>query len=418
MANTLLTPSIITKEALVILENNLVAAKKVRRDFDKYFGKSLPTAGKIGDTLTIRKPNRFTVRTANMTLSAQGITEPSTSIVVNKIAGVDFTFSTTELTLTIDEFSDRYLKPAMATIANQIDFSVMQLYREVWNQVGTPRVTPASFSTLASCTRRLNDEAAPMDKERSGIVDPAAEVALADAFKAFFNPASAISSQYEDAVIGRVAGIEWSMDQNVNKHTTGSVSNTTPLANLASSTGFRAFVEGDTLISVDGLNGATVTAKKGDTFTIAGVNAVNPQSRQSTGVLKQFVVTSDTTAASSRFDSGSTPAYLNFQPAIYSSGPFQNVDAPPADNAAITFFDPSSATSTQNLAFHKDAFALVTVPLELPEGVHFAARESYKGVNMRIVRQYTISDDQIPTRIDVIYGVKAIYPELAVRLAG
>lgn len=418
MTNTLLTPSLITKEALVILENNLVMAKKVRRDFDKYFGKSLPTVGKIGDTLTIRKPNRFTVRTANMTLSTQGITEPSTSIVVDKIAGVDFTFSSKELTLNIEEFSDRYLKTAMAAIANQVDFSLLGLYKQVYNQVGTPRTAPATFAALAACKRRLDDEAAPLDGDRTGIIDPAAEVALADAFKLFYNPQGAVSRQYEDAEIGRVGGISWNMDQNVNHHTTGSVSNTTPLANLASSTGFRAFVEGDTIISVDGLNGATVTAKIGDTFTIAAVNAVNPQSRQSTGVLKQFVVTADTTAASSRFDVSSTPAYLAFSPAIYSSGAFQNVDAAPADNAAITFFDPSSAVSTQNLAFHKDAFALVTVPLELPEGVHFAAREAYKGFNMRIVRQYTISDDNIPTRIDVVYGVKCIYPELAVRLAG
>lgn len=416
--NTLLTPSLITKEALVILENNLVVAKKVRRDFDKYFGKSLPTVGKIGDTLTIRKPNRFTVRTASMDLDAQNIVEKSTSIVVDQIAGVDFSFTTKELTLNIEEFSDRYLKPAMATIANQIDYTLLGLYKDVYNQVGTPRTTPATFAALAGCTRRLNEEAAPLDSDRTGIVDPAAEVALADAFKLFYHPNSAIGKQYEDAEIGRVAGISWNMDQNIRLHTSGSVSNTTPLANLASSTGFRAFVEGDALISIDGLNGATVTAKKGDTFTIAAVNAVNPQNRQSTGVLKQFVVLADTTAASSRFDTGSTPSYLTFAPAIYTTGALQNVDAAPADNAAIVFFDPSTAISTQNLAFHKDAFALVTVPLELPEGVHFAARESHKGINMRIVRQYTIADDSIPTRIDVIYGVKTVYPELAVRLAG
>lgn len=402
--NTLLTPSLITKEALTILENNLVMAKKVRRDYDKYFGKSLPTVGKIGDTLTIRKPNRFTVRT-NSTLSAQNIVEPSTSIVIDKVAGVDFSFTSRELTLNIEEFSERYLKPAMATIANKIDFDLLALYKNVYNQVGTPRVTPATFAALAATTRRLNEEAAPKDKDRHGIIDPAAEVTLADAFKAFFNPNRAISDQYEDAEIGRVGGIGWNMDQNVNLHTTGSVSNTTP----AIDTNVTA---GDTTFHLDGLNGATVTANEGDTFTVAGIYAVNPQSRQSTGVLRQFVVTATTTAVGSEF------AALPISPAPYASGAFQNVTALPVDGDLVTFFDPASATSTQNLAFHKDAFALVTVPLELPEGVHFAARDSYKGINMRIVRQYTISDDAIPTRIDVIYGVKTLYQELAVRLAG
>jgi len=402
--NTLLTPSLITKEALTILENNLVMAKKVRRDYDKYFGKSLPTVGKIGDTLTIRKPNRFTVRT-NSTLSAQNIVEPSTSIVIDKVAGVDFSFTSRELTLNIEEFSERYLKPAMATIANKIDFDLLSLYKDVYNQVGTPRTTPATFAALAATTRRLNEEAAPKDRERHGIIDPAAEVTLADAFKAFFNPARAVSDQYEDAEIGRVGGIGWNMDQNVNLHTTGTVSNTTP----AIDTNVTA---GDTTFHMDGLNGATVTAVKGDTFTIAGIYAVNPQSRQSTGVLRQFVVTANTTAVGSEF------AALPISPAPYASGAFQNVTALPVDGDLVTFFDPSAATSTQNLAFHKDAFALVTVPLELPEGVHFAARDSYKGINMRIVRQYTISDDAIPTRIDVIYGVKTLYQELAVRLAG
>jgi len=401
--NTLLTPSLITKEALVILENNLVMAKKVRRDYDKYFGKSLPTVGKIGDTLTIRKPNRFTVRT-NSTLSPQNIVEPSTSIVIDKVAGVDFSFTSRELTLNIEEFSERYLKPAMATIANKIDFDLLSLYKDIYNQVGVPRTTPATFAALAATTRRLNEEAAPKDRDRHGIIDPAAEVTLADAFKAFFNPNRAISDQYEDAEIGRVGGIGWSMDQNVNLHTTGTSDNSTPAV--------LAYVANASTISIDGLD-ASVTLKKGDTFTIAGVFAVNPQSRQSTGVLRQIVVTADTTATG-----GGAMATLPISPALNATGAFQNVTVLPVDNDLITLFDPSAATSTQNLAFHKDAFALVTVPLELPEGVHFAARDSYKGVNMRIVRQYTITDDAIPTRIDVIYGVKTLYPELAVRLAG
>lgn len=420
VTNTLLNASVITKEALIILENDLVAAKKVRRDFEDRFGSKGAAAnigGKLGDTLNIRLPNKFRVRTT-IALQNDNLVERSVALVVDKIAGADFTFSTKELTLNIDDFSERYIKPAVAAIANKIDFDVLGLYKGVYNQVGTPRTTPATFLALGAVAKRFNESAVPRDGQRYLCYDPAAELALSDAFKGFFHPGPQVTMGIEDLELRQIAGLKLDMDQNIAQHTTGSVTNSTPLANLASSTGFRAFVEGDTLISIDGLNGATVTAKQGDTFTIANVYAVNPQSRQSTGVLQQFVVTADTTAASSRFDVSSTPAYLNFLPAIYSTGPLQNVNSAPADNAAIVFFDPNSATSTQNLGFHKDAFALASVPLELPAGVHFAARESYKGISMRIVRQYDINSDIIPCRIDVLYGVKVIYPELAVRLAG
>jgi len=403
---TLLTPSIITKESLVILDNQLVAAKKVRRDFDdKFAGKGSLTSFKIGDTLNVRKPNRFKVRT-NSTLSAQDVVEESVAVKVDKIAGVDFTFSMKDLTLTIEQFSERYLQPAMATIANKIDFDVLTLYQDVYNMVGAARTTPATFLALGGVGRRLNEEAAPKDSNRTLIVDPAAELVLSDAFKLFFNPTGAIGKQYEEAMLGRVAGLNVHMDQNVNLHTTGTVSNTTPAVDTN-------VTDGDATLHLDGLNGATVTANKGDVFSIAGVYAVNPQSRQSTGVLKQFVVTTTTTASGSEF------ATLPISPAIYGPGHVkQNVSVLPVDGDLVTFFDPSAATSTINLGFHKDAFALVTVPLEMPQGVHFAARESYEGISMRIVRAYSISDDTMPCRIDVLYGTKTIYPELACRLAG
>jgi len=408
MTQTLLSPNIITKESLVILENTLVAAKKVNRAYENQNKPN--TTFKRGDTINVRKPNRFTVTTASAALAVQDIAETSVAVVVDHQSHVDFTFPTKDLTLVIEEFSDRYLKPAMAALANSIDYGVLQLYKDVHNQVGAARTTPASFAALAAATRRLNEEAAPVDKLRTGIIDPAAEVTLADAFKLFYNPQSAIGDQYEEAMIGRVAGADWFMDQNVALHTTGSVTNTTPAIDTN-------VVAGNTYLHMDGLNGATVTALKGDTFTIAGIYAVNPQNRQSTGVLKQFVVTANTTASGSEFGTIVNTG-LPYSPAMYDSGALQNVTALPVDGDLVTFFDPGSAVSTQNLVFHRDAFTLVTVPLEMPNGVHFAARESYKGINMRIIRQYLISDDTIPCRIDILWGAKTIYPELACRLAG
>jgi len=402
MSNVLLTPNIIMKESLVILENMLVAARKVNRAYEN---QNKPNATfKRGDTVNVRRPNRFTV-SSGAALAVQDITEVSVPVVVNKQRHVDFTFPTKDLTLIIEEFSDRYLKPAMAALANQIDFDVLAEANNIYNIVGTAGVTPANFAALASVTRRLNEEAAPVDETRTLIIDPAAEVTLADALKANFNPTGNISGIFEDAQIAKVAGLSVFMDQNVNLHTNGQRGGV-PLVNGAPA-------NGSTSLVTDAWTAAAANRlKTGDVFTIANVFAVNPQSRQTTGVLRQFVATAD--AASD----GAGNVTISVSPAMFFSGALQNIDSQPADNAPLTFFGTASQVYTNNLGFHKDAITLVTVPLEMPAGVHFAARETYKGINLRIVRQYTIADDQIPTRIDVLYGTKTIYPELACRLAG
>jgi hypothetical protein len=406
MPNTLLTPNIITKESLMILENQLVMAKKVNRAYENQ--KNPNTTFKRGDTINVRKPNRFTVSTG-AALDIQDVTETSVAVVVNVQDHVDFNFTTKDLTLTIEEFSERYIHPAMAALANKIDLTTWQLYKDIYNQVGTPGTTPNSFLSVANVNRRLNEEACPKDANRTLVIDPGAEVSLTDAFKALFNPNRAIGDQYEEAKLGRVAGLDIFMDQNVGLHTSGTQDNTTPLVN-------DTYAAGETTISIDG-GDANATLKKGDTFTIASVFAVNPQSRQSTGVLRQIVVTADNTASA-----GGAFTDVAISPAMFASGALQNVTALPADNAVVTLFNPAvggvGQTAVQNLGFHRDAFTLVTVPLELPQGVHFAARESYKGINLRLVRQYRIATDDIPTRIDILYGVKTIYPELACRLAG
>lgn len=396
MANTLLTPTVIAKEALMMLQNNLVMGSRVYRAYKSEFVK-------IGSSVTIRKPNRFTV-TSGAGLSVQDMAEPSTSITINNQKHVDFTFSTAELTLTVEDFSERYIAPAMEQLANQVDQDLCALSDDVANSVGTPGVTPNTFAAIGSAAQKL-DEMAAQQSNRSCVLNPAANWSMADALKGFFNPQGQVSTIVQRGKLGDIANLSFYMDQNINRHTNGARGGT-PLMNGATLSGATSFVTNGWTSSVAN------RVKKGDVFTVGTVNAVNPLSRQDTGSLQQFVVTTDTNS------DVSGNATLPISPAPVSSGAYQNVTALPQTSDALTFVGSASAAYPVNLAFAPSAFALATVPLEMPEGVHFAAREEYEGISLRIVRAYDINNDMIPCRIDVLYGVKTLYPEQACRICG
>jgi hypothetical protein len=395
VANTLLTPTTIARRGLAILRNNLGMASRVYREYVNEFQK-------IGGTVTIRKPNRFTV-SSGPALSVQNVVEPSTTLTVDQQKHVDFSFTSVELTLTIDEFARRYLEPAMATLANYVDYTLLGLYNTVGNSVGTPGTTPATYAVLGSAMQKLDENSARMD-QRTTVLNPAAHWAMADALKGLFNPNAQIGRIVQRGELGEIASGMIFSDQNVNRHTTGTRGGT-PLVNGASQSGSTLITDGWTAAAAN-------RVKKGDVFTIAGVNAVNPQNRVSTGSLQQFVVTADTSS------DGSGNATIPIFPAITASGAYQTVDAAPADNAAMTFMGTASTSYAQNLVFTPDAFALATVPLELPRGVDFAAREEDGGISMRIVRQYDINNDVIPCRIDILYGMGTLYGEQAARIWG
>lgn len=396
-SEVLLTPQIITKESLMVLENNLVAANRVNRKFENQFVK-------IGSTLTIRKPNRFTVR-AGAALAVQDIAEPSVTITVDKQRGVDFQFSSTDLTLTVEEFSERYLKPAMATLANRVDFDVLENSFQISNYVGTPGVTPATFSSSVQLTgRRMDDNAAPQDN-RAMILNPAAYWAIANGLA----PSFVMPTAKEALVKGYLATIgnyEMYMDQNI--QTQLSAAHNTSLGMVITSATF-------TGTSTQMFGGtATETIQAGEVFTVAGVFNINPQSRQSTGVLKNFTVTASTTPTSSTWT-------VNFTPGLTTSGPYQNVNIAFGVASTVTWLTGTTAAqiaTPHNIAFTRDAFGLVMVPLEIPQGVDFAARETWRNISMRTIRAYDINNDVFPTRIDILYGDTVYYDELAVRLGG
>lgn len=401
MANTLLTISTITREALRVLENNLTFAKGCNRDYETKFGVD---GAKVGDTVNVRKPPRYVGRTgANMVI--EDATETSVPVQLNKQFGVDISFSSTDLALSIDDFSKRFLSPAVSRIANEIDYDGLSLYKDVANSVGTPGTIPNAFLTYLQASQKLDEESTPMDDERSVVVNPAMQVTIVDALKALFNDSSELKKQYRRGRMGTAAGLDWAMDQNVNTHTVGALGGS-PLVNGASQTGAS--------LITDGWTGAVATRlKRGDVFTIANVLAVNPVSGQSTGSLRQFVVTSD--AASD----GSGNMTISISPSIIATGAFKTVNALPADNAALTVVGAANTATPQGLCYHRDAFTLACADLPLPNGTDMASRVSDKqlGISIRLIRQYSIATDQFPCRMDVLYGWKTVRPERACRIA-
>jgi len=389
--NSLLTPSIITKETLVILENNLVAAGKVNRQFENQFVK-------IGSTLTVRKPNRFKV-TSGPGLSIQDVTEPSTSITISNQKHVDFQFTSQDLTLTVEEFSERYLKPAAVELANQLDFDVLTNFNAIWNEVGTPGTVPASFQALANVGQRMDEGAVPQEG-RVLILNPAAYWSMANALITLY--VRSVSEPALKGFLANIANFEIYEDQNIQSQTVGAYAGSGQV-NGASQTG-------SSIITNNWSSNITALLTVGDVITFAGVNAVNPKNRQSTGSLQNFVIT----AAANTDGSGNST--IQISPGITVTGAYQNVTASPANGASITVKGTASTVYAQNLGFVRDAFGLVTVPLELPQGVDFAAREMYKNISMRIIRAYDVTNDVFPCRTDILYGTATYYGELACRL--
>lgn len=401
MGNSLLTISMITKESLRILKNELGFSKGVNRQYDKQFAE---TGAKIGSVLNIRKPVRWNVSNGPA-LVIQDVTDQSVALTLSSQKHVGFQFSSKDLTLSVDEFSDRYLKTAINALANQIDQDGLALASNVWNAVGTPGTTPASFAVMAAANQKLSENAAPTS-DRSGVLNPAGESGLTTALTGLFQSATQISEQYEKGVMGISAGIKWKMDQNVQVHTVGSLGGT-PVVDGANQTGSSLITSGWSDSITDCLNA-------GDVFTIAGVYAVNPVSFQSTGSLKQFVVTS---AMSTSVSGVGT---ISISPSIVTSGPYQTVTAVPANNASITVLGAANTSTAMNIAYHRDAFVLGMADLELPGGVEMAdrSRDPDAGLAIRVVRNYDIVNDQHPCRLDVLYGWEAVYPELACRIQG
>jgi len=412
MSNNLLTISKITNEALMVLENELTFTSEVNREYDDQFA---VTGAKIGNTLNVRRPGRF-IGTTGPALNVEDFNETSVPVTLSTQFHVDTQFTTQDLALSLDMFSDRVLKPAIAAIANKIDFDGLSMAKNnTANIVGTAGTPPTGLITYLTGQAYLDSEGAPRDGRRSCIIEPFTSATIVDSLKGLFNPQNQVSTQFQKGLMGRDSGgMNWKMDQNVVNQTfgnyTGTLTTNTSTFTGSLSTGW-ASTSTITLVASAGL-----TLNQGDVIQIAGVYAVNPQSRAAygSGKLRNFVVTATTNVAT-------TPGtQVTVSPAIITGGQFQNVTVTATSaTAAVTPFANSGEVSPQNIIMHRNAFTLATADLELPDGVHFAGRASDKelGLSIRVVRQYTINNDSIPTRLDVLYGWAPLYPELACRVA-
>jgi len=412
MSNNLLTISKITNEALMVLENELTFTSEVDRNYDDQFA---VVGAKIGNTLNVRRPGRF-IGTTGPALNVEDFNETSVPVTLSTQFHVDTQFTTQDLALSLDMFSDRVLKPAIAAIANKIDYDGLTMAKNnTANIVGTAGVPPTGLITYLTAGAYLDSEGAPRDGRRSCIIEPFTSATIVDSLKGLFVPSDVIGKQYSKGLMGRdSAGMNWKMDQNVVPQTFGSYSGKTLTTNTATFTG--SLTTGWAQTSTITLTAsAALTLNQGDVFQIAGVYAVNPQNRQAYGSnkLRNFVVTATTAVAT-----GGTAVTVS--PAIITGGQFQNVVvSSTSSTAAVTPFNNTGTVSPQNIVMHRNAFTLATADLELPDGVHFAGRASDKdlGLSIRVVRQYTINNDSIPTRLDVLYGWAPLYPELSCRVA-
>jgi hypothetical protein len=410
MANTLLTTSIIAAEAIDVLNNNLVTAGLVYRAHEDEYDKRV-NGYKPGSTITIRKPAQFTVR-SGATASSQDVTEGATTLVVNNQRGVDFEFTSTELTLSIGELSERVIKPAMIRLANEVDSSIQALYKNVWNWVGTPGQTVNSYSDFTVGPQRLDEMAVPTD-ERCSTLAPADWWAMSSSLANLTAQSTTAETALRKARLGMLGNVDTYMTQNVQTHTVG-LKGGTPLVNgAAQQTTYAASKDTNTQsLITDGWTNSVVALEAGDVFTIAGVYAVNPVTKAVLPYLQQFVNTAQATA------NGSGQVTLTISPAMILSGAYQNISAAPADNAALTVLGTASTGYVQNMVFHKNAFALAMVPMEAPQGAVNVSRKSMNGLNVRVVPFYDGANDISKWRLDILYGVKAINPAYAVRMSG
>jgi hypothetical protein len=388
--NTLLTINMITAKALAILHQKCNFVGAINRQYDDSFANS---GAKIGSTLRIRLPVQYTVSTTPA-LSLQNTVETQVSLPISNQYHVDFSFSTSELTLSIDDFTARYIEPAIAVLAAQIEATVIgMMWPAVWNQVGTAG-SPQAFKTVLQSRKLLLDNLTPQSKQWQLRINTQDNVDLVDSLKGLFQQSTQISRQYTDGVMGLAAGFEWAESTHFTTQTRGAESGY--LASPANQTG-------STLAVITG----TGAGNAGDVFTISGVYRVHPETKVSSGVLQQFVLTAAYAGGAGN---------MAISPAIVTSGPQQNVSNSPANNAPITFANTASTATGLSLAFHPDAFTFATADLVMPGGVDMASRVVKDGISMRAVRQYSISDDTMPIRIDVLWGAVALRPQLACRL--
>jgi len=381
--------------------------QKVDRQLDSQFQK-------VGASIQVRRPVMFTASSGATLGTATDIEERAATVTLDQRQKVHFEVTSQDMTLSVEDMTSRFIRPAMEELAQKVETDIGGIYTDIGNFSGTAGTTPTTFLSVATAGAVLSKLGVPMES-RSLFVNADASVALSDGLKTVF-PSDIAKKAIEEAMVGRYGRFDIFESNSGSTHIVG-VATGTPLINGASQNTTYA-ASGDAwnqALATDGwTNSTTGILLAGDVITIAGVNSVNRRTRVDTGALQTFTVTADA-------NSGATtgPASLTVSPPLITSGPYQTVTAAPADGAVITVKTGAGGSShPQNLGFHKNAITLAMAPLDLPTDGASAARESFKGISIRSVRQYDITNDKTVFRFDILYGIKAQNPDYAVRLTG
>lgn len=421
MANALVTSTVITNEVLRIAHNASAFLGNVNTDYKEAWTGDV----KPGSTVKARAPVQFTHRDGE-TASVQDITERSTDVTLQPLLGLDFAVGSTELTTSVGSngsvdkaFKERYLKPAGLKLAALLDYRIGTLMKNSFHQmVGTPGTPPATFADLLNAGVPLDRMSVPRDGMRMAAIEPGANASIVAGLSGLFNNKEVLGEQYKTGIIKTGAGLDLAMSQNVPSHTVGPLGGT-PLVNGANQGLINSGATDNpygatTSLVTDGWTAAAaLRLNQGDTFTIAGVFSVNPETKASTGVLQSFLVTANTSS------DGSGNATIVISPAIIDGGAYQNVTARPADNAAITVTSGAANTTyTNNLIWHRDAFTFVSPKQELPGGMDMAYQASLAdegGVSLRFVRGFDITNNKFVSRFDILWGGAVTLPNFGVR---
>jgi hypothetical protein len=398
MPNSILTPTAVTREALRILHQKLNFVGSITRDYDDSFAKK---GAKIGDTLKVRLPNQYTVRSGSV-MQVQNTAETSVDLKIQSQKGVDLEVTDAELTLSIDDFSERFIEPAMSVLAANIEADALSMYKDVYQQVNN-QGSAAAFSKFLQGRKILVDALTPLN-DRTVILNTQDNVDMVDSLKGLFNDQTTISKQNKEGVLGRTASFDFYENTLIPQHTRGA-GNTSYTTDTTTS---QMPVSATALTAITVASGSGAM-NKGDVFTIATVYRVHPETKVSTGALHQFAVAADYAGGA-----GS----VSITPSIVTSGARQNVTVVSGGStSALSFAGTASTAHGVSLAFQKGAFAFATADLPVPKGMDMAAREEFDGISMRFVRGFDIINGLFLSRLDVLYGYKTIRPQLAVRIA-
>ena len=394
------------------MQNNIVIGKKISRKHQTEFGMEM---NKIGDTLNVRRPAQFTV-TSGAAFASQDYTETSIPLVINQQKHIDTTFTSADLTLKVQDFSNRVIKPKIIRLAQQIDIDCyLNAKNTVGNLTGTFGTAPNAFSFLTDIGKKLDDFSVPRDADRYYALDQASNAAQIGALTGFFNAQSNIAQQYRDGVFidaTDTVGLKIAMSQNLVRHTVGPLGGT-PVVNGASQGLTSGWANTGSLITNGWTAAAALRVRAGDVLTAVGCNSVNPVTKQNTGQLMQFVAIADGSS------DASGNLTISISPAIITAGPFQNVTASPTNAGAIVVNGTAATSYVRNLAWYPDAFELAVVKMQnLAEFGGWGDVRSQNGFSLRVFRQAAISTDTVGTRIDALYGIATPYPEQATQQVG